>query len=208
MDRNCFRYDILSELFNIGVGRAAKLLSEVVQKRINLQVPKIILPETEAGNLDLPPQFSELFDAALMVSTISFTESLQGKANLIFPADKIKKLVFLCSGDDSVSAEDTDFTDVDFDVMREIGNILLNCILGEFGNLTNIQLTYDLPQVKVYNRINFSKDIDNGKDHSFMILFVTFLIDGTEIEGAVIIDLMVESYHELFRLLDEMEAGL
>ncbi|WP_411678100.1 chemotaxis protein CheC [Caproicibacter sp.] len=207
MDRECFRYDILSELFNIGMGKAADMLSEIVQKRIALQIPKIIIPETESGEL-LGDQFSGFFDAALMVSTISFTNSLTGKANLVFPADKIKKFVALCSGEGSLAPEDTVFTDVDFDVIREIGNILLNCILGELGNLINIQLNYDLPQVAVYNRIDFNKDLDGEKNHSFMILFVTFLIDDTEIEGAVIIDLMVESFQELFRLLDGIEAGL
>ncbi|MVB09435.1 hypothetical protein CAFE_00910 [Caprobacter fermentans] len=207
MDRECFRYDILSELFNIGMGKAADMLSEIVQKRIALQIPKIIIPETESGE-QLGDQFSGFFDAALMVSTISFTNSLTGKANLVFPADKIKKFVALCSGEGSLAPEDTAFTDVDFDVIREIGNILLNCILGELGNLINIQLNYDLPQVAVYNRIDFNKDLDGEKNHSFMILFVTFLIDDTEIEGAVIIDLMVESFQELFRLLDGIEAGL
>lgn len=208
MDRECFRYDILSELFNIGVGRAADMLSDIVQRKISLQIPKIKILEKEDGELQLSKQFSGLFDGALMVSTISFTNSLKGKANLVFPADKIKKFVTLCSGDGSIPPEDTVFTDVDFDVIREIGNILLNCILGEFGNLINVQLSYDLPHVAVYDRIDFSKDIDNEKNHSFMILFVTFLIDETEIEGAVIIDLMVESYQELFRLLDGIEAGL
>lgn len=184
------------------------MLSEIVHRKISLQIPKIILPKTEDGELKLSEQFSGMFDGALMVSTISFTKSLKGKANLVFPADKIKQFVTLCSGDGSVPPEDTIFTDVDFDVIREIGNILLNCILGELGNLINIQLSYDLPHVAVYDRIDFSKDIDNGKNHSFMILFVTFLIDNTEIEGAVVIDLMVESYNELLRLLDGIEAGL
>ncbi|QAT49513.1 chemotaxis protein CheC [Caproiciproducens sp. NJN-50] len=208
MDRECFRCDILSELFNIGVGRAADMLSEIVHRKISLQIPKIRIPEDEDRELKLSEEFSGLFDGALMVSTISFTNSLKGRANLVFPADKIKKFVTLCSGDGSVPPEDTVFTDVDFDVIREIGNILLNCILGELGNLINVQLAYDLPHVAVYDRINFSKDIDSEKNHSFIILFVTFLIDSTEIEGAVIIDLMVESYRELFRLLDGIEAGL
>ena len=37
MDRESFRYDILSELFNIGVGKAADMLSEIVRKKIVLR---------------------------------------------------------------------------------------------------------------------------------------------------------------------------
>ena len=208
MDQECFRCDILSELFNIGVGRAADMLSDIVQRKISLHVPRVIIPEKDEGEPAIEKYFSGLFDAALMVSTISFANQLQGKANLLFPAEKIKEFVSLCSGAEFAQPMETGFTDVDFDVTREIGNILLNCILGELSNLINVQLTYDLPEVAVYDRVDFSKGFGQKDSHSFLILFVTFLIDNTEIEGAVVIDLMVESIHELFRLLDGIEAGL
>lgn len=207
MDRS-FRYDILNELFNIGVGKAADMLSEIVQKKIMLQVPRIEFPDSEDGPVRPEKRFSELFDAALMVSTISFAERLTGKANLLFPADKMRKFVALCSSGSVPQPEESDFTDVDFDVIREIGNIVLNCILGELGNLLNIPLTYDPPRVVVYDRIDFGRDIEAGEYRSALILYVTFLIDSTEIEGAVIIDLTVNSFQELFRLLDGIEAGL
>lgn len=205
MNRENFQYDILNELFNIGVGKAADMLSEIVQRRIRLQVPQIVIADSEDSERKISEKFFKRFDAALMVSTISFSDHLTGKANLIFEADKIKKFVTLCSGS-ALPPEDSAFTDVDFDVIREVGNIVLNCILGELGNLMNIQLTYDLPQIEVYDRIDFGKDIDHKNFHSLLILFVTFLVADTEIEGAVIIDLTVESYRELFRLLERIEA--
>jgi chemotaxis protein CheC len=208
VDREFFRCDTLNELFNIGVKRAADMLSEIVHRKVSLQIPKIMVSESEEKRLKLGEQFSGPFDGALMVSTISFQNSLNGKANLIFPADKIKKLVALCSAEGIFPPEDIAFTDVDFDVVREIGNIILNCILGEISNLVDLHLVYDLPRVVVYNRIDFNQDIGREKDHSVMILFVTFLIDNTEIEGAVIIDLAVESYRDLLRLLDGIEAGI
>ena len=208
MNRECFHYDILNELFNIGVGKAANMLSEIVNKKIKLQIPRIIIPDATDDTQQIEEPFSGLFDAALMVSTISFSDTLKGKANLVFPADKVKHLVSLCSGDSFILQEDTEFSDVDFDVIREVGNILLNCILGELGNLIHIHLEYDLPRVELYNQINFKQNADGHANHSFLILFVTFLIDNTKIEGAVVIDLMVESIQELFRLLDEIEAEL
>ena len=208
MDRESFRYDILSELFNIGVGKAADMLSEIVRKKIVLRVPRIELPDPEEGPGKLKERFPELFNAALMVSTISFSEKLTGRANLVFPADKMREFVALCSGGSVVQPGESDFTDIDFDVIREIGNIVLNCILGELGNLLNIPLTYDLPRVVVYDRIDFRRDIETGGYRSAVILYVTFLIDSTEIEGAVIVDLTVSSIRELFRLLDGIEAEL
>ena len=208
MDRESFRYDILSELFNIGVGKAADMLSEIVRKKIVLRVPRIELPDSEDGFVKPKEQFPEFFNAALMVSTIAFAEKLTGRANLLFPADKMREFVALCSNGSVPGPEESDFTDIDFDVIREIGNIVLNCILGELGNLLNIPLNYDLPRVVVYDRIDFSRDVEAGEYRSALILYVTFLIDKTEIEGAVIMDLTVNSCRELFRLLDGIEAEL
>ena len=42
--------DILTELVNIGVGRAAASLSELVGKRIDLNVPKLVICDPETLN--------------------------------------------------------------------------------------------------------------------------------------------------------------
>lgn len=71
----------------------------------------------------------------LMVSSISFQEEINGEANLIFPADKMRNIINFCIEEEESSAnEDLDFTDIDFDIIREIGNIILNSIIGEIGN--------------------------------------------------------------------------
>lgn len=208
MERDCFHYDVLSELFNIGVGKAADMLSEIVNQKISLRVPHIEILESEEGILKLDQRLLKIFDAALLVSTITFSEKLTGKANLVFPAAKMRRFVQLCSGEGETQSEGVDFTDVDFDVIREIGNIVLNCIMGEIGNLLNVPLNYELPRVAVYDRINFGRDIEGGEYRSVLALFVSFLIDDSEIEGAVIIDLTVNSIHELFFMLEGIEAQL
>ena len=100
------------------------------------------------------------------------------------------------------------FTDVDFDIIKEVGNIILNCIIGEVGNFLAIDLNYTLPEVKVFNRIDFSKDIENNEDMHILLLYITFIIDETEIEGAIIIDLTFNSLNELIKKIDAIEDKL
>ncbi|MDU6266610.1 MAG: chemotaxis protein CheC [Anaerocolumna aminovalerica] len=208
MDRSSFKYDILKEVFNISVGKAADLLSEITGKKILLKIPDVTILDRTTNNIELTEYLPIKFTGALMVSTISFKENLTGKANLIFPAEKMKAFIHLCLNEDVHEEDDLNFTDIDFDVIKEIGNIILNCILGETGNLLNIKLQYSLPEVKIYNHINFRKDIDEKKYQHILVLYITFIIDSTEIEGTIIVDLALQSLNEIMRKIDLIEADI
>lgn len=208
MDRSSFKYDILKEVFNISVGKAADLLSEITGKKILLKIPDVTILDRATNNIELTEYLPIKFTGALMVSTISFKENLTGKAKLIFPAEKMKAFIHLCLNEDVHEEDDLNFTDIDFDVIKEIGNIILNCILGETGNLLNIKLQYSLPEVKIYNHINFRKDIDEKEYQHILVLYITFIIDSTEIEGTIIVDLALQSLNEIMRKIDLIEADI
>lgn len=145
MKKRILRYDILKELFNISVGKAASMLSEITNKRIFLDVPNVEILNLENKNLRLEDYFPMIINGTLMISSIAFEKKLTGKANLIFPAKKMKKFVDICYGqyeDNNIYGED--FTNVDFDIIKEIGNIILNSIIGEVGNHLDIKLDLSL----------------------------------------------------------------
>lgn len=203
------RYDILNELFNISVGKAAGILSEIVDKKIVLNVPHLKILDFGDSESELDDALPDVMNGTLMVSSIQFSEQLTGKANLIFPADKMKAFIRLCM--DQQAAEkfsDAEFTDLDFDIVKEIGNIVLNCIIGELGNYLNIRLDYTLPEVKVYHRIDLDKDIDKKTYKSVLILYINFIVDGAQIEGAILVDLTMKSIQDLSALLAKIEGSL
>lgn len=209
LNKKDLRYDILKELFNISVGKAASLLSEIVNRKILLNVPDIKIVNLDDNQFRLDDCLPEIIDGTLMVSSISFGEKLTGKANLIFPAEKMRTFINLC-----LNKEETDkyyemnFSDVDFDIIKEIGNIVLNCIIGEVGDYLDIDLNFSLPEVKVFKRINFSQDIENNEYMHVLILYITFIIDDTEIQGAIVVDLTLNSLIGLIEKIDTIEAGL
>ncbi len=41
------------------------------------------------------------------------------------------------------------FADTDFDVLKEIANIILNAILGELGNTLEVKMEYSLPEIEL-----------------------------------------------------------
>lgn len=144
-----------------------------------------------------------------MVSSISFEEKITGEANLIFPAEKMRTFINLCmKEDDDNSAEDMNFTDIDFDIIKEIGNIILNSIMGEIGNFLNVNLEYTLPKVSIFDYLEFKTDLKNNNDFYILMLYITFILDDTPIEGAVIINLTLNSLNELMKIIEKMEDDL
>ncbi|WP_157055639.1 chemotaxis protein CheC [Clostridium sp. DMHC 10] len=198
MSKQELKDDILKELFNISVGKAADMLSEIINKKIFLNVPNVEFINAKEAEVKLKKSVPKVLSGTLMVSSISFEESLTGKANLIFPAPKMRTFINLCLHEED-NIYQMDFTDVDFDIIKEVGNIILNCIIGSIGNLLNINLTYALPEVKVFKKIDFDKDIENNENNHILLLYITFIIDDTEIEGAIIINLTFNSLNELIK---------
>lgn len=199
--------DILKELFNISVGKAAGMLSEIINKKIILNVPNVEFINVKETKIKLEKSVPKVLNGTLMVSSISFEESLTGKANLIFPAKKMRTFINLCLHEED-NIYQADFTDVDFDIIKEIGNIILNCIIGSIGNLLNINLTYALPEVKVFKKIDFNKDVEENENSHILLLYISFIIDDTEIEGAIIINLTFNSLNELMKKIDKIEVEL
>lgn len=201
--------DVLKELFNMGVGKAADMLSQITGQEITLRVPKIFLFDSiREKQADPDPDLLRLLNGTLMVSSITFSQRLVGKANLIFPTEHIHSFIDLCMGNASVPQPASgELTDIDFDVVKEVGNIVLNSILGTVGNFLEIPMSYSLPEVQIYNRkIDFSRDIESTPYKSVLLLSISFQVEKIKIEGAVLIDLTTTSRRDLLRLLNRVEA--
>lgn len=209
MGKKNLNYDVLKELFNVSVGRAASLLSEIIDKKIILDVPNLNILDSQGQEFKLVNHLPQVLDGTLMVSSICFKEKLTGEANLIFPAEKMRTFINLCINEDNYDDFcDFDFTDIDFDIIKEIGNIILNSIIGEISNFLDIDLNYTLPEVKVFNKIDFTKDIE-GKEYKYILmLYITFIIDDVEIEGAIIINLTLKSLNELIKRIKMIEDDM
>ena len=207
MNNENLRYDILKEIFNVSVGKAASLLSEIIDKRILLTVPSVEALSMDNQAFDLDAYLPRDINGALMVSSISFNENLKGRANLIFPAKQMRTFINLCMNEHE-EVEDMEFNDIDFDVIKEIGNIILNSIVGEVGNYLDISFDYSLPEVKIFSRTNFNENIGRRDYPYLLILYITFVIDETEIEGIIIVNLTLNSLNDLIKSIDRIEKNL
>ncbi len=126
--------DALTEVVNIGIGRAAASLSELIGARIELSVPAVKLV-----------RFSELAEESQELDTSiiqDFVGPTSGRAVLAFPEASALKLGQILAELDDVPAE------LDFDlqdVLNEVGNIVLNGVLGSLSNIVQGNLQYTVP---------------------------------------------------------------
>lgn len=128
--------DALTEIVNIGVGRAASALCDLTDRHIALRVPQITEWCGDEARSEHP---------ALNTSVIQdFSGLVTGRALLAFPRSSGIALTRL------LSEEDAGQDELEMDlagILEEVGNIVLNGVLGSLSNLLEGNLDYSVPQL-------------------------------------------------------------
>ena len=215
---NQMQQEILREHMNVYVGQAAGLLSEMLNKRIHLTTPELfLLTHSEADQATYEQIKPSLFNSHVVASSLQFGSGFSGNAQLVFPQDKSQQLVRLCLGEaDLLTAPageegapaTMELTDTDFDAIREIGNVILNAVVGAMGNLLKVKLEYSLPEVHTFYFPEKEKDLLLEQNSHVLVICNTFAVGDFHIEGALLVVLGLESVMELVQKLDEMLAVL
>lgn len=195
--------DLLSEILNTNLGVAASLLSEMVNQKVILSLPSLDIKKgTEIDLRSLSKQNSEFHTSVL--ASMRFGNGFSGNAYIIFPAEKAKYLVEACLGEDTDENElFTKLTAQDLDVIKEISNIIFNAVIGGFGNLLGVRLTYTLPQIEM----TVIDSMESGllpEDMHFLSMFNSFYLSKSHVRGMIFIALSVSSENMLINKLNEM----
>lgn len=199
--------DVLIEILNVHIGLAASLLSEMVNQKIVLSVPEVELTVGLDTDLNKVEQSSGLKYDQMVMSQIKFGSEFKGNAFIIFPTDKAKILVKACLGEDIISESShkaEKLTADDYDVIKEICNIILNSIIGEFGNLLNVKLEYTTPEIDFALISSFDKSNILPKGINVLIIHTSFLLADSKVEGIILIALTLDSTKMIVDKIDEM----
>lgn len=187
--------DALKELINIGVGKAAGVLSEMVSCHIRLQVPFIkILPVN-----DLKVEMVELGRHRISAVKLGFKGPFAGSAALVFPPDSASKLVSVLTGEEPGSV---DLDSVRVGTLSEVGNIVINGVMGSIANVLKEHIDYSLPN---YVEDNISNLLDMEGQASFTTVLLArtrFIIEQLHIEGDILLIFEVGSFDALIAAID------
>jgi len=183
--------DAVRELINIGVGRAAGMLNEMTGCTIRLRVPMIqILTLSELAGA---PHINA--GSAQATVSLTFNGPLSGMSALVFPQDSAAALVMLLSGEPHESPE---LDALRIETLKEVGNIVINSVMGSIANLLAHHLTYSLPRYQEIPVLLLARSANNPCFHDRIILADTrFTLEDHEIEGSILLILEVGSLETL-----------
>lgn len=208
---NEMQKDVLTELVNVYIGKAASLLSEMIERRVVLSIPRVELikiPELDCGDCEI---FNIMTPGHVISSSISFGYDFEGKALLLFPAEQAKTLVNACMGEGDVlngAGSLVTLMDTDFDVLKEISNIILNAIIGEFANLLDIKIENTIPEVELI-WVSGSDQKTMLDEHIYILLMYTsFSIAEIRVTGLILMALSMNSVSWLIDTINRLVEGL
>jgi chemotaxis protein CheC len=190
--------DAIRELINIGVGRAAGMLNEMTGCTIRLRVPTIrVLTIDELEGADEIRAKDTLATVAL-----TFEGPLCGLSALAFPPESAAALVMLLSGE---PAESPELDALRIETLKEVGNIVINSVMGSIANILEHHLSYSLPRYLDLNVLTLARTANPRCPEDRVILADTrFTIEDREIEGSILLLLEVGSLEALLGAIQEM----
>jgi len=196
MNQNQEKMDVLQELINIGIGKAAGMLNEMLDTHVILRVPIIRILTQE----NLERELGEISQNPLSAVQMRFKGSFSGNALLLFPPDSAKNLVSVLTGEDSI---EDDMDSIRMGTLTEIGNILINCVMGSIGNVLGKQLNYSVPSYFEDSLLNMLQQNDvDACDATIILARTHFIIEEHFINGDIILFFEVGSFDALLNCID------
>jgi len=189
--------DALTEIINIGVGKAANTLNELTESHILLRVPNIQL--YEINEIDRVQARYGIDNVAAVIQ--GFHGKYDGRAALIFPPESALDLVTGVTGEEP---EDDDLDAIQAGTLSEIGNIVINALIGTIANLLDDHLDFELSEYMLDSIPNlFIKEKIQNPNSLMLISEVQFIIEKMNINGHIILTFDIDSLETLFSLIND-----
>jgi len=183
--------DALTELFNMGIGSATALLSELLGEPVTLAVPSVEL----ADRATLVACVENDISNRVVAIRQSFSGNFGGDALLLFPENRSHTILrgFI---DDGMDEADTQ--ELEPEALSELGNIILNGAMGSISNNLATPFKMSLPTfLKGATREIITPDVSEMevvKSHEVCLLIhVDFAMQAMGTTGAIVILMTMES---------------
>ncbi|MGF9915411.1 chemotaxis protein CheC [Paenibacillus ehimensis] len=189
-----FQMDVLKEVGNIGAGHAATALSQLLDKPVDMLVPKVRM---------VP--FEEIADSvggaeqAVIAIFLRVEGETPGNLFFVLKFESAKKLLRNLAGIESVEGEE--YSEMELSALNEIGNILAGSYLSSLADFTQLNMQPTVPSLAIdmagailsYGLLQFGQMGDQA------LLIDTKFLDGSdEVEGHFFLIPDPESFERIF----------
>lgn len=183
--------DALAEIMNIGVGKAAAIMNTMLDSHVSLTVPdvRLLTAEKLVQEAVFPPDVS--FSAVEM----KYSGAFSGFVELVFDTVSAGKLVDRLSGTDSMPLDD--FDSLRSGTLCEIGNIVINAVLGTMANILDVSLSFSVPFYKEGKGSAILKDFKADSRSMVLLTKTTFTIRELSVTGDFAVFFSFSSFEHL-----------
>ncbi|MEO0234161.1 MAG: chemotaxis protein CheC [candidate division WOR-3 bacterium] len=137
-----FHLDGIKEISNIGGGHAATVLSQLVNKRVMVSVPKVHIISSEEIYRIINNQ-DEIVTGVL----VKFLGDLTGRTLLIFPRDESMLLVDMVMGKQIGTT--TILSEIEQSAIKEVANIVISSYLTAMSDFLNMLILPSVPNLVI-----------------------------------------------------------
>ena len=141
--------EIISELINTGIGKAASILNQMLNEEIEINLPTVrILDHEQFMEWEQNLNYKEGF----VVVNQDFGGEFSGQGMVYFPLTNGKTLIntLMDLTDDTF---DGSFSAIDLDAIGEVGNTIINSVQGTISDMVMVESKLGLPTVTVKDEL-------------------------------------------------------
>ncbi len=193
---NPIQLDFLTEMINIGIGRGANVLNTMLKSHIQLRVPSIkILTSAE-----LIKELNFHKGEKLSAVNLEFDGNISGNAELIFPSESASSLVTIFTGG---SDEQPQMDETRAGALCEIGNVVLNAVMGSISNMLKLNFNYTVPNYLegLISALFSDEYIDSVP--AILLARTRFNVQEMEIEGDIVLLFKMGSFDRLLAAIEK-----
>jgi chemotaxis protein CheC len=200
MELTANQKEVLTELINIGYGRAAAALSELTGRRIVLEVPMVAVHPINHVRKAL----GEVLHGEVASVHQVFSGPVSGNALLLLEQEAAMLLNSLLLNDGKPEER---MTADAREALTEVGNIVLNACLGVFGNLLQVQVTFAVPRLHLesVDAVLQSISVRDRELQYALMVHTRFHVRDSEVSGLLVIVLGIASFTRLLQELEKWE---
>jgi chemotaxis protein CheC len=193
------QFEALEALVDSGVSRGAETLTVLLDSKVRLSPPTLRLLDTGSAAAEPLPLGKDI----LAMVSMAFDGSLKGDSILVFNRESALRLVKRIAGDD-LGTSGFDF--ISEGVLTEIGNIVLNNVLGSISNALEFSLNFVVPCFFQGDAGTFFEL--SALDVKRIALFINthFVLEGLQADGSIVLLLERDSYEVLMSAIEKRSA--
>ncbi|MDD6208753.1 MAG: chemotaxis protein CheC [Clostridiales bacterium] len=136
------QFDVLREIGNIGAGNAMTALSQLLNKKIDMGVPKVELIELK----NLPDAVGGA-DAIVVGILLTLSNDVEGMIMFIVSQETARKTADVLLG--QPIDPDAPLTEMEISALQEIGNIITGAYMSALSMLTHLNVNLSIPYMAV-----------------------------------------------------------